>query len=72
MRRVTVMKTKLRQCRPWPGSSPCCLAADAASPVQLGKKARMLNRPAQERKKSQQEWNRSVDDFLRREGLIAR
>jgi cytochrome c556 len=41
------------------------LAADAASLVQLGKKARKLTGPAQERKKSQQEWNRSVDDFLR-------
>ena len=41
------------------------LAADAASLVQLGKKARTLTGPARERKKSQQEWIRTVDDFLR-------
>ena len=35
------------------------------SPIQLGKKARTLTGPARERKKSQQEWIRTVDDFLR-------
>ncbi len=40
------------------------LAADAASQVQLGKEARTLTGPARERKKSQQEWTRTVDDFL--------
>jgi cytochrome c556 len=41
------------------------LAADAASLVQLGKKARPLTGPAGERKKSQEEWTRTVDGFLR-------
>jgi hypothetical protein len=41
------------------------LAADAATLVQLGKEARTLTAPARERKKSQQEWTRKVDDFLR-------
>jgi hypothetical protein len=41
------------------------LGADAASLVQLGKEARRLTEPARERKKSQQEWTRTVDDFLR-------
>jgi cytochrome c556 len=41
------------------------LAADAASLVQLGKKARTLTGPARERKQSQREWFRAVDDFLR-------
>ena len=40
------------------------LAADAASLVQLGKEARTLTGPARERKKSQQEWTRTVDAFL--------
>ena len=40
------------------------LAADAASLVQLGKEARTLTGPARERKKSKQEWTRTVDDFL--------
>jgi cytochrome c556 len=41
------------------------LAAEAASLVQLGKEVRRLTEPARERKKSQQEWARTVDDFLR-------
>src|SRR5438067_1907624 len=41
------------------------LAADAASLVQLGKEARTLTGPARQRKKPQQEWIRTVDDFLR-------
>jgi hypothetical protein len=40
------------------------LAADAASLVHLGKEARTLTGPARERKKSQQEWTRKVDDLL--------
>jgi hypothetical protein len=47
------------------GASRKGLTADAASLVQLGKKARTLTAPAQERKKSQLEWFRAVDDFLR-------
>jgi hypothetical protein len=41
------------------------LAANVASLIQLGKVARTLTGPARERKKSQQEWTRTVDDFLR-------
>jgi hypothetical protein len=41
------------------------LAANAASLIQLGKEARTLTGPAQQRKKSQHEWTRTVDDFLR-------
>jgi hypothetical protein len=41
------------------------LAADAAFLVQLGKEARTLTGPARVRKKSQQEWARTVDGFLR-------
>ena len=48
------------------------LAADAASLVQLGKEARTLTGPARERKKSQQEWTRMVDDFLRASEEFAR
>jgi len=48
------------------------LAADAASLVRLGKEARTLTRPARERKKSQQEWTRMVDDFLRESEELAR
>jgi hypothetical protein len=48
------------------------LAADAASLVQLGKEARTLTGPARERKKSQQEWTRTVDEFLRASEELAR
>jgi hypothetical protein len=48
------------------------LAADAASLVQLGKEARTLTGPARERKKSQREWTRTVDDFLRASEEFAR
>jgi hypothetical protein len=48
------------------------LAADAAILVQLGKEARNLTGPARERKKSKQEWIRSVDDFLRASEEFAR
>ena len=48
------------------------LAADAASLVQLGNEARTLTGPARERKKSQQEWTRTVDDFLRASEEFAR
>jgi cytochrome c556 len=48
------------------------LAADAASLVQLGKKARTLTGPARERKKSQEEWIRAVDDFLRASEELAK
>ena len=41
------------------------LAADAASLIQLGKEARTLTGPARERKKSQEEWIQTVDEFLR-------
>jgi cytochrome c556 len=41
------------------------LAVDAASLVQLGKEARGLTEPAKERKKSQQDWTRAANDFLR-------
>jgi cytochrome c556 len=40
------------------------MAADAASLIQLGKEARALAEPARERKKSQQDWTRAVDNFL--------
>jgi hypothetical protein len=48
------------------------LVADAASLVQLGKEARTLTGPARDRKKSQQEWTRTVDDFLRASEELAR
>jgi len=48
------------------------LAADAASLVQFGKEARTLTGPARERKKSQHEWARTVDDFLRASEEFAR
>ena len=48
------------------------LAADAASLVQLGKEARTLTGPARERKKSQKEWTRTVDDFLLASEELAR
>jgi cytochrome c556 len=48
------------------------LAADAASLVKLGKQARTLTAPARERKKPQQEWTQSVDDFLRASEEFAR
>jgi len=41
------------------------LAVDAASLVRLGKEARGLTEPAKERKKSQQDWTRAADNFLR-------
>jgi hypothetical protein len=41
------------------------MAADAASLIRLGKEARTLAEPARERKKSQQDWTRAVDNFLR-------
>jgi hypothetical protein len=40
------------------------MAADATSLTRLGKEARALTEPAQERKKSQQDWTRAVDNFL--------
>jgi cytochrome c556 len=40
------------------------MALDAASLIRLGKETRRLTQPAQGRKKSQQEWTQSVDDFL--------
>ena len=48
------------------------LAADAASLVQLGKEARTLTGPARQRNKSQQEWTRTVDDFLGASEELAR
>jgi hypothetical protein len=48
------------------------LAADAASLVQLGKEARTLTGPARERKKSQEEWTRTVDGFVRASEELAR
>jgi hypothetical protein len=48
------------------------LAANAASLVQLGKEARTLTGPARERKKSQQDWTRTVDDFLRASEELAK
>ena len=48
------------------------LAADAASLVKLGKKARTLTGPARERKKPQQEWTQKVNDFLRASEEFAR
>jgi hypothetical protein len=48
------------------------LAADAASLVQLGKEARTLTEPARERKKSQQEWTRTAEDFLRSSEELAK
>jgi hypothetical protein len=48
------------------------LAADAASLARLGKEARKLTGPARGRKKSQQEWTRTVDDFLRASEELAR
>jgi hypothetical protein len=41
------------------------MAADAASLIRLGKEARTLAEPARERKRSQQDWTRAVDNFLR-------
>jgi hypothetical protein len=41
------------------------LAAEATSLVRLGKEARTLTGPAQGRKKSQHEWTRAVDEYLR-------
>ena len=48
------------------------LAVDAASLIQLGKEARTLTGPARERKKSQQEWTRTVDGFLSASEELAR
>src|SRR5271166_6195628 len=48
------------------------LAADAASLVKLGKQSRTLTGPARERKKPQQEWIRTVDDFVRTSEEFAR
>jgi hypothetical protein len=41
------------------------MAEDAGSLIRLGKEARSLTEPARGRKKPQQEWDRTVDDFLR-------
>jgi hypothetical protein len=41
------------------------LTAAAASMVQLGKQARALEEPARGRKKAQQEWTRTADEFVR-------
>ena len=48
------------------------MAADAASLIRLGKEARALAEPARERKKSQQDWTRAVDNFLRASEDFAR
>ena len=48
------------------------MAADAASLIQLGKEARTLAEPARERKKSQQDWTRAVDNFLQASEDFAR
>jgi cytochrome c556 len=48
------------------------MAADAASLTGLGKEARALTEPARERKKSQQDWAKAVDNFLRASGDFAR
>ena len=48
------------------------LVADAAALVQLGKEARTLTEPARDRKKSQQEWTQTVDDFVRATEEFAR
>ena len=48
------------------------MAADAASLIRLGKEARTLAEPARERKKSQQDWTRAVDNFLRASEDFAR
>jgi hypothetical protein len=48
------------------------MAADAASLIRLGKQARTLTEPARERKKSQQDWTRAVDDFLRASDDLAK
>jgi cytochrome c556 len=41
------------------------LAAAAESLVRLGKEARTLTEPAREQKQQQQQWTRTVDNFLR-------
>jgi cytochrome c556 len=48
------------------------MAADVASLTGLGKEARALTEPARERKKSQQDWTRAVDNFLRASEDFAR
>jgi cytochrome c556 len=48
------------------------LAADAASLIRLGKQARTLTEPASERKKSQQDWTRAVDDLIRTSDDLAK
>jgi cytochrome c556 len=48
------------------------MAADAASLIRLGKEARTHAEPARERKKSQQDWTRAVDNFLRASEDFAR
>jgi cytochrome c556 len=48
------------------------LAADTASLVRLGKEARALTEPAQERKRSQEDWKKAVDDFLRASDELAK
>jgi len=48
------------------------MAADAASLIRLGKEARALAEPARERKKSQRDWTRAVDNFLRASEDFAR
>jgi hypothetical protein len=40
--------------------------------IRLGKEARTLAEPARERKKSQQDWTRAVDHFLRASEDFAR
>src|SRR5262249_27421006 len=45
---------------------------DAESLIRLGKEARSLAEPARERKKSQQDWTRAVDNFLRASEDFAR
>jgi hypothetical protein len=48
------------------------MAVDAAALIRLGKEARMLTEPARERRTSQQDWTRAVDDFLRASNDFAR
>jgi hypothetical protein len=48
------------------------MAADVAFLIGLGKEARALTEPARERKNSQQDWTRAVDNFLRASEDLAR
>jgi cytochrome c556 len=48
------------------------LAAEAGSLVRLGKEARLLTEPARDRKKPQEEWTRTADDFRQESEEFAR